>query len=75
MLPALNMWTIHFPDGTTNLYAYAGPAREEFRAADAVRFLAERYWSRTVFSVSPAGCSGLAPTLHFGRPCPVHKEV
>lgn len=37
--------------------------------------LAEAYWHRAVFAVRPAQCTGLAPTVHFGRACPVHPDA
>jgi hypothetical protein len=39
-------------------------AHEAFRAAGAV--------GKVVFSVLPKGCTGLSPTAHVGRFCPVH---
>lgn len=42
-------------------------AHEAFRAAGAA--------DKVVFSVLPKGCTGLSPTAHVGRFCPVHPEA
>lgn len=65
-------WTIHFADGTEGHFVYTGSAVEEPRQAWAVQGMAQNHFGRPVFSVTPAGCTGLSPSAHLGRYCPVH---
>jgi hypothetical protein len=52
--------------------------RVEFQAAsdraaahDAFRVAGDA--GKVVFSVLPKGCTGLSPTAHVGRHCPIHN--
>lgn len=45
---------------------------EDARAATYVGFRVARWADKVAFSVVPKGCTGLSPTAHAGRFCPIH---
>ena len=45
------------------------------RAAHYEAQLAAQSVGKSVYSIRPEGCTGLSPTVHLGRLCPVHHGV